>query len=255
MNKPIISYVIPCYNCETTIFDTIDSIRVSRETIRKQKNLPSLWEQIEVIAVNDGSTDSTLDILNAISEQHPNVKVINLPNNKGKGIARNTGNNFANADIIAVLDSDDWNIHDRTDTIIKLFSRCPEKDIFYSSFVAKHTYNGHSELKTAEKISEKQLKEFGTFGICHSSVAYRKKAILEQPYSEDRNKDDWAMLWNFYSKGYKFFFYAEKPLVAYRVNQQDIDKAKEHYNPEFQTRLKSKKMEIISDYFSKKDIK
>ena len=88
--KPIISYVIPCYNCETTITETVHSIKDTHEAYRREKELPSQWDQIEVILVNDGSTDATPYILEALASEHPNIKVI-TQENCGKGIARNRG--------------------------------------------------------------------------------------------------------------------------------------------------------------------
>ena len=248
MSKPLVSYVIPCYNCQTTIFDTVMSIKDTDLLVRHEKEL--LWPKIEVILVNDGSTDYTLSIIKSLEDEFENVKVIDLGENKGKGIARNTGNKAAKADIIGVLDSDDLHIGDRTGEILKYFKENPDMDVFYSSYKTIHTYNGKEGLFKAKRINPVQLWECGTFAIGHSTVAYTKKAILEQPYSEDKNKDDWQMLWNFYTNKYKFR-YSTKPLIAYKITQEDIEKM---YTPGLEEHLLEKKQKIMKPYFDKLEV-
>lgn len=246
MQQPLISYVIPCYNCESTIYDAVMSIKESDAISRKHDKL---WDKIEIILVDDGSTDCTYDVLEALSSYFPNIKIKLLLENRGKGFARNTGNQMASADIIAVLDSDDWNIGDRTGEILKTFKANPDCSIFYSSFKSKHIYDGAENEFKANKINKEQLKTHGTFNICHSSIAYTKKAILENPYSEDKNKDDWDMLWNFYTKGYTFR-YSDKFLVAYRISKDDIDKMKKSG---LENQLLIKKQNKMKDYWNEKN--
>lgn len=247
MSKPIISYVIPCYNCQTTIADTVLKIKETHEAYRKEKKLPSLWDQIEVICVNDGSTDFTKDVLDAIAKDNQNMVVIHNKNH-GKGISRNIGNRIAKADIIAVSDSDDWPITDRTAYILKTFEVNPEKDIFYSSFITHHVYSGEEFRKKAGDIDEKYLWNNGEFWVAHSTMAYRKEVILKEPYSEDKNKDDWSLIWNFYSKGYEFC-YSDKYLMAYRLK---LDSIIQEENPDKIKRILEKKRNIMRPFYKGK---
>ena len=91
---PKISVVMPVYNEEKFIRECLDS--VVNQTLR----------DIEIICVNDGSTDSTLSILNDYAQKDPRIKVIDQPN-QGSGIARNTGLEIARGEYLAILDSDD----------------------------------------------------------------------------------------------------------------------------------------------------
>lgn len=245
-SKPIISYVIPCYNCESTVFEAIYSIRDGHESLMREKGLPSYWNRMEVVCVNDGSTDATKDILDSMASHDQNIKVIHLENNMGKGFSRNLGNKNAQADIIAVLDSDDWNISDRTSTILKTFIQNPGKDIFYSGFMTVHVDKNTTVPFKATRINKDTLRQTGEFGICHSTVAYKREVILKEPYSEDRNKDDWSMLWNFFSKGYQFC-YSPKILVAYRADEATIQKESSEGK---QDRILKKKQEIMEPHFN-----
>lgn len=87
-----ISFVIPVFNGETTIIATIESI------------LSQLSVGDEIIVINDGSTDRTLDILSELNSDK--IKIINQVN-KGVSYSRNIGAKEAKCDILAFFDSDD----------------------------------------------------------------------------------------------------------------------------------------------------
>lgn len=85
---------MPCFNAEKSIGKSIDS--VYRQT----------FTDFELLVVNDGSTDGSLDILNELAKIHDNLRVIDQAN-KGPGAARNHGIKEAAGEFIAFLDSDD----------------------------------------------------------------------------------------------------------------------------------------------------
>lgn len=94
-----ISVIIPCYNAEEYIDQCILSI--AGQTIGA--------DALEIIAVNDASTDATLDHLLALEQQYPeSVMVINCTQNGRQGTARNIGLSYANADYVSFVDADDW---------------------------------------------------------------------------------------------------------------------------------------------------
>ncbi|WP_396425955.1 glycosyltransferase family 2 protein [Lactococcus cremoris] len=92
-----ISVVIPCYNVEKYVSRCIES--VLKQNISKQ--------DFEILAINDGSTDKTLQILRGYEEKYSHIRVINQMN-KGLGETRNNGIENVESDYIAFLDSDDW---------------------------------------------------------------------------------------------------------------------------------------------------
>lgn len=89
-----VSVILPVYNAENYISECIDSI--SKQTL----------DSIEIICVNDGSTDNTPAILDQISQTNPLVAVINQ-NNSGAGAARNVGIDAAKGEYLAFIDPDD----------------------------------------------------------------------------------------------------------------------------------------------------
>ncbi len=88
-----LSIVIPCFNEKATILELIDAVR----------SAPIQDKQI--IIVDDGSTDGTLEILKRIEDQ-PDVEIIYHDQNKGKGAALSTGFAAATGDICIVQDAD-----------------------------------------------------------------------------------------------------------------------------------------------------
>lgn len=93
-DRPLVSIIIPVYNAEKYLCDSLDSA------------LGQTYPSIEVIAVDDGSTDSSPEILSRYAEQYPALKVL-TQRNSGQAAARRTGLEHAEGEYIQYLDSDD----------------------------------------------------------------------------------------------------------------------------------------------------
>ena len=89
-----LSVIIPCYNEEKTIFLIV-------EKIKKIKNLT-----IEIIIVDDCSTDTTSDVLKNISQVYPDIKIIRHEHNSGKGSAIQSGIKLVTGNIVLIQDAD-----------------------------------------------------------------------------------------------------------------------------------------------------
>jgi glycosyltransferase involved in cell wall biosynthesis len=105
--KPFISFIIPVYNVEQYLTDCFDSIIVQPDT------------DIEIVIINDGSTDKSTEICNNYALKDERIKLIHKKN-EGLGYARNTGLETASGDYIAFLDSDDWVSKDIVRSIKKI---------------------------------------------------------------------------------------------------------------------------------------
>ena len=89
-----VSVIIPVYNAEKYLAECLDSI------------VCQTLSDIEIICVNDGSSDNSLSLLEAYSRKDNRFKIINQENS-GPGVARNTGINVASGEYIFFVDSDD----------------------------------------------------------------------------------------------------------------------------------------------------
>jgi glycosyltransferase involved in cell wall biosynthesis len=103
----LVSVIIPTYNRARTIERAVNSV------------LAQSWKQIEVIVVDDGSTDETSQLLARYGDQ---IHVI-CQRNQGASAARNTGIRAAKGEVISFLDSDDAWLPEKTERQVKLLQQ------------------------------------------------------------------------------------------------------------------------------------
>ena len=115
MPSPKISVIIPIYNVEPFLRRCLDSV------------INNTYGNLEIICVNDGSTDNCLSILREYEKRDPRIIVIDKKNN-GLSAARNTGMDIASGEFIAFIDSDDW-IHPRYFETLLHFQQLTHSDI------------------------------------------------------------------------------------------------------------------------------
>ncbi|MHA6202948.1 poly-beta-1,6-N-acetyl-D-glucosamine synthase [Dyella soli] len=100
---PFVAVLVPCYNEQHNIEETIDAL------------MELQYPNFEVVAINDGSTDDTEKLLDALAAQHPRLRVIHHVKNQGKAVGLNTGALLTRADILVGIDGDarldPWAIH------------------------------------------------------------------------------------------------------------------------------------------------
>ena len=92
----LLSVVIPCYNEEQTLESCVAKVmEISSENLF-----------LELIIINDASSDNSLSIAHKLTERYPNIKVLNHEVNQGKGAALRTGFKHATGDFVVVQDAD-----------------------------------------------------------------------------------------------------------------------------------------------------
>ena len=92
---PTVSIIMPAYNAEATIGESIQSV------------LAQTYTQWELVVVDDCSTDNTVQIVSDYSKRYPNIRLLQQPHNAGVSAARNRGIDNSVGDYLAFLDSDD----------------------------------------------------------------------------------------------------------------------------------------------------
>ncbi len=118
MNK--ISIIIPAYNSEKTIEKSILSA------------LSSSYEKLEILVVNDGSSDGTADLVKRISNSDARVKLISKENG-GVSSARNKGLDLASGDIIMFLDADDTYAFEFCEKVVSCYANC-QSDLVFAGY-------------------------------------------------------------------------------------------------------------------------
>jgi glycosyltransferase involved in cell wall biosynthesis len=169
-----VSVIIPMYNSEKTIVNTLESVR-------KQTAFNLI---AEVIVVNDGSTDSSLDVVRSYADTHREmpIKLIDKPNG-GVSSARNMGMKMANSNYIALLDSDDRWLPSKIQIQMETFKEHPEIDFLGGDSNGITTKILTKKIDTLYKASIRDLcVKF--FPVTPSAV-FKKKIVEEMGYFDE----------------------------------------------------------------------
>ena len=142
MNPPKVSIIIPVYNTEEYLEETIS-------TIMNQ----SLMD-LEIIIVNDGSTDGSDDIIKNIASSDYRIKVIEQPNG-GLSVARNSGTSAANGKYIYFMDSDDLL---ELDAMELCYAQCERDNLDFVLFDAECFKKDNSSLYWVDYYRTKYLE-------------------------------------------------------------------------------------------------
>jgi glycosyltransferase involved in cell wall biosynthesis len=169
--RPYFSIIIPLYNKELYIKNTLNSV------------LNQTFQDFEIIVINDGSTDNSLEIAQKTLSNFNNATFINQKN-KGLSIARNKGIANSKGLIIALLDADDiWN-QKYLETIYQLAKNHPEAALFGTDFLEFYSPQNIvlSPKKIASNLKNKLfiidsffITSTGKNIIAPSSFCFRKK--------------------------------------------------------------------------------
>ncbi len=179
MKEPLISIIMPVYNSQNYVKTAVDSI------------LMQSYKNIEILCVNDCSTDNSLEVLNSIAETDSRVSVIDSPVNVGAGEARNLGIMQAKGEYITFVDADDTIEPDLYEKVVKKISETDADEVVWG-LVEEHYNNSDKLIKTISIVSEEafltdnhsiiktilQMEENSLFGYQWNSF-YRASTIKE----------------------------------------------------------------------------
>lgn len=159
-----LTIVIPVYNVENYVFEAVESV----------VNLKPRPAQIVII--NDGSTDKSLDILNSEFSKYDFVEIHSTKNN-GLGIARNIGTSFARCEYVYYFDSDDLLDPSLTSKFSAVLKECSDLELFV--FSAKSFYDSEiSNTKDIRKLpdySRDITALFNTGEECFVALSKKKR--------------------------------------------------------------------------------
>lgn len=227
--KPKLSIVIPCYNCESTLREAVNSCY-------KQGFSDG---DFEIVMIDDGSTDRSQKLIQHIEKEHNNIKVLFQNKNMGGGAARNKAVENSTADIIFCLDSDDI-LPDGT--LSKMHDYLIEKDADGVAFNYSVKFNGTDIHDVSyvdnfpyagQKIPFLSLIN-QPIGPCplHVVFMYTQKAFHKAGgYPTDHSFDTQGFAWRFLANGLTAYTCPETTYL-HRVN----------YHPSYYVREAAKGM-------------
>ena len=180
--EPTFSVIIPLYNKEQIVEKTIRSV------------LQQTFTDFELIIVDDGSTDNSLNIVKSIEDKRI---IIIEQKNGGPSKARNTGILNARSNWLYFIDADDEMLSDALDHFWNYINKFPQHRIFCGEIIINN--------KVARKYSEGVLANaykanfLGQLYQCSGSSIYHKDICVEYPYNEKlRRYEDLECLFNKY---------------------------------------------------------
>lgn len=132
-STPALSILIPIYNVEAYLRQSLAS--VTSQTLK----------DLEIICINDGSTDQSLKIVQEFATQDPRIQIINKPNS-GYGDSMNLGLKRAHGTYIGILEPDDWI---EPDAFEKLYAAAKK----YQADVVKANYYKFRTIKNSERAT------------------------------------------------------------------------------------------------------
>ena len=206
-----ISVIVPVYNCEDYIEESIKSI------------LNQSFKDIEVICVDDGSTDDSLNILKELSMQDTRLKVF-TQENQGSSVARNNALEKASGDYIYFFDADDYIVDD---CLEKVYSNAINNDSDIVLFKYDE-YKEESFLNHSKKDIEKQFPKTDFNNFTFNCQDYRIRAF----------KGPFAPWFKFYKKEFLDKYDFEFPP---NLNHNDVPF-------HVKTILKASKISFIPEY-------
>lgn len=170
---PKITFLAPIYNKAAWIRETIESL------------INQTLKDIEILFIDDGSTDGTTDIIKWYMKQDDRIRLHRLRKNMGLGKAWNIGTKLVKAPIICVASGDDIWVKERAEITYDFFKS--KKDVFYSSFAFCDAQMNPTEYKPAVPFSKKKMLTQREDGYCpqyigHFVMAYTKRIGLKVPY-------------------------------------------------------------------------
>jgi biofilm PGA synthesis N-glycosyltransferase PgaC len=199
--QPPVSILIPCYN-------EADNIRETVEILLRQK-----YPAFEIIAVNDGSKDNTLAILQELAEQHDQLRVVNLHTNQGKAMGLRTAALLANSEILICIDGDALLAPEAIAWMVRHFLDNPNVGAVTGNprIRNRSTLLGRiqvGEFSAIVGMIKRAQRSYGkVFTVSGVIAAFRKSALHDVGYwSNDMVTEDIDISWKLQLAGWSIYF-------------------------------------------------
>lgn len=218
MSKNLISVIIPVYNVEKYLHRCLDSVVNQKEV------------NLEIILVDDGSTDASGKICDEYAERDNRITVIHQQNG-GLSNARNNGLKTAKGEYIGFVDSDDWIAHDMYRYLLHILRR-HKADMSVCDYVRtekiKKIREGKEELalRTGEDLDRFFFRADGGksfFSVCNR--LYKKRLLEGLGFEEGTINEDIFFTYEVYKKA-RIIVFSNLPKYFYFINKNAITSRK-----------------------------
>lgn len=210
----MISVIVPIYNVEDYLACCLDSI------------LAQSYANLEILLVNDGSTDCCRLICEDYCQKDERIQLINQEN-QGLAAARNTGLNAAAGDWFAFVDSDDWIDQN---FLMKLWTACKEYecDLAACGYFKEEDQQFDNEKKyqrtffsEKEKVMATYLKDKAAIGITACNKLYKSDTFKTLCFKNGKKHEDQFFTYRVLDRAEQMIL-LDEPLYYYRTRQNSI---------------------------------
>jgi glycosyltransferase involved in cell wall biosynthesis len=201
------SVVIPLYNKEKSICSTINSV------------LNQTYKNFELLIINDGSTDRSLEMAKSIEDQR--IKIIDKKNG-GVSSARNTGLLTAENKYIALLDSDDLWLENHLETLVTSIENYPNQVLYYTKYI----HSGKTILKVTEPSKVRLIGNYcqevlkNTNNVWSSCVCLNKNMLQNNLFNDKLTHGEDIEFWVRLSRDNEFV-YCDQVTAIYRLDAEN----------------------------------
>lgn len=245
-----ISVIIPCYNCERFIQETVYSIL-------QQSVLP-----IEIILINDSSSDDTLKILHELRKSNNMIKIFDFKINMGVSFCRNYAADRSNGDYVMFLDSDDLALPNLIEESQRKLNKLNAK--FNDKYVM--SYCSYVQIDENDNIISEEMRgiqtepqeilgyEFLRNYISTSGVILKKESFYKACKFNEKltYAEDWDLWLRIAQVG--GFCYIDKPLIKVRRRNSSLSSNLENMKIGEKAILKQYNINFIEDAINKRNL-
>ena len=171
---PKISILVAVYNTAAYLPQCLDSL------------LSQTLKDIEVICVDDASTDKSLDILHQYAEKDERVKVFALKENRGQAHARNVGLSHAIGDYIGFVDSDDWLSREALEKVCESFRDDVDSVLFRVLYAYPDGRMRDYEMSPFTTMTGDEAFRTSLTWQIHGCYVVRNSIHMAHPYDESQ---------------------------------------------------------------------
>lgn len=224
----LVSVIIPCFNVEDYIEECLESV------------YNQIYKNIEVVVVDNNSTDNTLKIVNELKRNLYNDLIILKEEKKGANAARNKGLRIVKGEWVQFLDSDDILNRDKIQHQVDIINKNNNIDVICSSYCYKYLDN---TLKINSVDSKNNIVSIFNkkAGITSSNIFKRNSLIEVGNWNEHVfSSQEFDLMFRFYVGGKNFYFDNQpKTIIRERIGQISSSNPKITWKNYIEIRLQS----------------
>lgn len=158
LERSKVTVIVSCFNAERYLETSLRSL------------MEQTYKNLEIIAVDDCSSDSTWDLLTALAAEEPRMRLLQNPKNVGTYVSRNRALRASSGSFVTTQDSDDWSHPGRIEQQVSLLEANPSAVADYCAGVRMWEDGRFETHRLGELIR----------GICYPSLMYRKSVIMQR---------------------------------------------------------------------------